>query len=408
MRHSVDTYAVPGKSHSDAKKGHARRDRAAGRRTSGLGRCAGLALTKEGDSMSTRLDSLRLPEPNKVYRVVQWATGRIGQSSLAELIRSPQMKVVGVYVHSDAKDGKDAGELCGLPPIGVKATRSIEKIIALKPDCIVANQEGANVDDVCRFLEAGINVATSRVDYLEPDYMSPDVRRRVEEACRKGNASIHATGASPGFSSEMLPLAVASMTRRMECMTIDEFADVPASCPDVQCVAMGFGRSGGGDLDPNLLAHIAHGFQQSVNLVAKALNLPLERFELLGETAGATERFLLPGGTPIEKGAVAAQRITISGMRNGRAIIRYRINWYCSTQVDKAWELRRSGWRMLIEGETPIEVNITFPVSGEKLSPAMAAITAYRVINAVPFVCAAVAGIRTTADLPIVVPAMNC
>src|SRR5688572_23837688 len=156
--------------------------------------------------MSTRLDSLQLPNPNKTYRVVQWATGRIGTSSLRELIRSPQMQVVGVYVHSESKEGRDAGELCGLPPVGVTATRHIDKIIALKPDCIVANQEGANVDDVCRFLEAGINIATSRVDFLEPDRMDPDVRRRVEAACIKGGSSIHATGASPGFSSEALPL----------------------------------------------------------------------------------------------------------------------------------------------------------------------------------------------------------
>jgi 4-hydroxy-tetrahydrodipicolinate reductase len=359
------------------------------------------------NKMTTQLKSLQLPEPNKIYRVVQWATGRIGTSSLRELIRSPQMKVVGAYVHSDSKDGRDVGELAGLAPIGVKATKNIEKIIALKPDCIVANQEGANVDDVCRFLEAGINIATSRVDYLEPDYMNPDVRHRVEEACRKGKASIHATGASPGFSSETLPLAVATMTRRMDCMTIDEFADIPASCPDFQCAAMGFGRQAGDKFDPNLLAHIAHGFQQSVNLVAKALNLPLDGFDIRGEVANAKERFLLPGGTPIEKGTVAAQRITVSGMRKGKAIIHYRINWYCSTKVDQDWDLRRSGWRMLIEGETPIDVNITFPVSGEKLSPAMAAITAYRVINAVPYVCAAAPGIRTTADLPMVVPSMN-
>jgi 2,4-diaminopentanoate dehydrogenase len=312
-----------------------------------------------------------------------------------------------VYVHSEAKEGRDAGELCGLPAVGVKATRKIDNIIALKPDCIVANMEGPNVDDVCRFLEAGINIATSRVDFLEPERMHTEVRQRVEAACQKGGASIHATGASPGFSSEALPLVVATMTRRMECMTIDEFADIPASCPDFQCAAMGFGRQPGDKFDPNLLAHIAHGFEQSVTLVAKALGLPLESIDVFGETANANERFLLPGGTPIEKGAVTAQRITIAGMRGGKTLIRYRLNWYCSTNVDQDWDLRRSGWRLLLEGETPIDVNITFPVSGDKLSPAMAAITGYRVINAVPYVCAAAPGIRTTAELPLIVPRMN-
>lgn len=357
--------------------------------------------------MSTQLRSLRLPDPNKIYRVVQWATGRIGASSLREIIRSPKMELVGVYVHSEAKEGRDAGELCGLPPVGVTATCDIEKIIALKPDCVIANQEGCNLENVCRLLEAGINIATSRVDFLEPDRMDPEVRRRTEEACRKGGASIHATGASPGFSSEALPLVVASMSRRMDCMTIDEYADIPASCPDIQVAAMGFGRQPGKEFDPHLLAHISHGFEQSVNLIAKGLGYILDGFDVFGETANARERFLLPGGTPIEKGTVAAQRITVSGMLNGKPIIRYRLNWYCVTDVDEDWDLRRSGWRVLIEGETPIDVNVTFPLEADKVSPAMAAITAYRVINAVPYVCAAEPGIRTTADLPNIAPRMS-
>lgn len=354
------------------------------------------------------MSAIERSDVNRTYRVVQWATGRIGEASLRELIRSPQMKLVGVYVHSLSKEGRDAGDLCGLPPTGVTATRDIGKIIALKPDCVVAMQEGCNVDDVCRFLEAGINIATSRVDFLEPDRMHPEVRRRTQAACLAGGASIHATGASPGFSSEALPLVVTSMSRRMDRMTIDEFADIPASCPDFQVVdGMGFGRQPGKQFDQNLLAHISHGFEQSVNVIAKALNLPLDGFDLFGETANARERFLLPGGTPIEKGTVAAQRITVSGLRNGKPIIRYRLNWYCVTDVDEDWDLRRSGWRLLIEGETPIDVNVTFPLARDEVSPAMAAITAYRVINAVPYVCAAAPGIRTTADLPIIVPNMG-
>jgi 4-hydroxy-tetrahydrodipicolinate reductase len=358
--------------------------------------------------MSTTLKSLGVPDPNQKYRVAQWATGRIGEASLRELIRSPQMDLVGVYVHSAGKEGRDAGELCGLPPTGVKATRIIGEIIALKPDCIVAMQEGPNVDDVCRFLEAGINIATSRVDYLEPERMDPEVRRRAEAACLKGGASIHATGASPGFSSEALPLVLASMSRRMDCMTIDEYADLPASCPDIQITqGMGFGRTSGKEFNPHLLAHVGHGFIQSVNMIAKALHLTIDRIDLSGETANAQQRFPLPGGTPIEQGTVAAQRITISAMRNGNPKIRYRINWYCTQDIDKDWDLRKSGWRVLIEGETPLDVSIAFPVAPERVSAAMAAITANRVINAVPYVCAAPPGIRTTAELPNIVPRMG-
>jgi 4-hydroxy-tetrahydrodipicolinate reductase len=357
--------------------------------------------------MSSRVETLRLPDPARVYRVAQWATGRIGVASLRELIRSPQFALVGVYVHSAAKEGVDAGALCGLPPTGVKATRDIEAIIAARPDCIVAVQDGANVDDVCRFLAAGINIATSRTDYLEPDYMEPEVRRRVEEACRIGGSSIHASGASPGFSSEALPMVAASMSRGMERMIVDEFANIPLSVPDVQVTGgMGFGRPVDGVFDPALLHHHAHGFMQSVNVIAKSLGIVLDDITVFGEMAGAKERFLLPGGTPIEQGTMAAQRITIAGLRGGEQLILYRVNWYATKQVDQDWDLRENGWRLVIEGETPIEINVTFPVSGAKLSPAMAGITAYRVVNAVPYIVEAAPGIRITSELPAIVPRM--
>ncbi|MFT3964970.1 MAG: dihydrodipicolinate reductase [Sphingobium sp.] len=356
----------------------------------------------------TPIKTVHLPDPRRVYRVAQWSTGRIGICALRNLISSPQMEVVGVYVHSAEKDGRDAGELCGLDPIGVRATRDIEKIIALKPDCVVAVQEGDNIDDICRFLEAGINVATSRVSFVDPFSMDQGVRQRIEAACRRGRSSLHASGASPGFGSESLPLVAATLTRTIDAMVIDEFALVTLSCPDAQITdVMHFGRQPGDAFDPDILAHLAKGFVQAVPIVGRGLGLKLDGCEVTGEVATARNRFLLPGGTPIERGTVAAQRVTISGMLNGKPIIRYRVNWYCTKDVNEDWDLRPSGWRVQIEGDVPVDINVTFPVSGEKLSPAMAGLTAYRVINAIPHVCAAEPGILTVLDLPNLAPQMD-
>ena len=48
----------------------------------------------------------------KRYRVAQWATGNIGLRSLRAVIEHPQFDLVGLYVYSDAKAGRDAGENC--------------------------------------------------------------------------------------------------------------------------------------------------------------------------------------------------------------------------------------------------------------------------------------------------------
>jgi 2,4-diaminopentanoate dehydrogenase len=68
------------------------------------------------------------------HRVIQWATGNTGQRALREVIRDPALDLVGVLVYDPAKDGVDAGELCGEPATGILATTNRENVLALDAD----------------------------------------------------------------------------------------------------------------------------------------------------------------------------------------------------------------------------------------------------------------------------------
>ena len=165
-------------------------------------------------SESTSLPQLRA----RNYRVVQWATGNIGLRSLRAIIDHPALSLAGLYVYSDAKAGRDAGELCGLPPTGVMATRSIDDILALEADCVLYMPQRIDVDDLCRLLESGTNVVTTRTEFHLPGRMDPALRQRIEDACRRGGTSIHSTGSSPGFITEAVPLVLTSIQRRLDCL----------------------------------------------------------------------------------------------------------------------------------------------------------------------------------------------
>ena len=45
------------------------------------------------------------------YKVIQWATGAIGKTCLRQVIEHPDLELVGLFVHSPSKVGKDAGEI---------------------------------------------------------------------------------------------------------------------------------------------------------------------------------------------------------------------------------------------------------------------------------------------------------
>jgi 4-hydroxy-tetrahydrodipicolinate reductase len=336
------------------------------------------------------------------YRVVQWATGNIGSRSLRVVLEHPDLELVGLFAYSDAKAGKDAGALVGLDPVGVLATNDVDEILALKADCVLFMGDRADVDVLCRILESGANVVSTRSEFHRPESMDPDVRERIEAACRAGGSSLHSTGSSPGFITEALPLVLLSLERRLDLLTIDEFADMSSrNSPEMIFELMGFGKAPG-DFDKRRWAHGAAAFGPSLGVLADAVGLSLDSIDSSGEVATATRDVEIAAGT-IEAGTVAAQRMIVTGRREGRAIVQMRTNWYCSTEIEPAWELGATGWRVQVDGDLPLDVRISFPVPDEDWGATSPGVTAHRPVNAIRYVCEAAPGIVTSADLPQVV-----
>ena len=44
------------------------------------------------------------------YRVIQWATGNVGRAAVEGVLAHPDLELVGAYVYSDAKAGRDVGD----------------------------------------------------------------------------------------------------------------------------------------------------------------------------------------------------------------------------------------------------------------------------------------------------------
>ena len=349
------------------------------------------------------------PDPRR-YRVVQWATGNVGSRALRRAIEHPHLDLVGVYVYGEAKIGRDAGELAGVGPIGVVATHRIDDVIALRPDCVVYMPQYINLDEVCRLLESGINIVTTRTEFLYPDAMDPAVRERVESACGRGSTSIHSTGCSPGFATEALPLVLSSLQRRIDFLSINEFADNSSrNSPEMLFQIMGFGQRPGASMQGRL-DHLRNAFGPSLQLVAKTVGLPLDRVEVRGGVGLARNDVVIAAGT-VPAGTIAAMRTEVSGIRAGKPLMSFTATWFVSSDVDTddgtTWEFRSSGWRVVLTGDVPLDVSITYPVAPEDYAEMTPGLTAHIPLNAVRYVCEAAPGIRTSVDLPPIIPQLS-
>jgi len=335
-------------------------------------------------------------------RVAQWATGTIGLKSLRGIIEHPGMTLTAVHVFGEQKIGRDAGELCGLAPVGIAATGTLDEILATNPDCVVYMPLAPDVDVLCTVLESGVNVVTTCGLFHHPESMDPQLRERVEKACAAGDSSIHSTGSSPGFVSEALPLVLTSIQRELRSLAINEYADMSQrNSPELLFDLMGFGKPMG-PFEQFRADYLRGSFGPSLRLLADAVGLALDDVQAGGELA-ATPRTVQIAAGRLEAGTVAAQRITITGLRDGQPLVSFRATWYCATELTPQWVTHDTGWHVTVDGDAPVDVAVRMPVPLERMAEVSPGYTANRAVNMVAAVCAAPAGIRTSVDLPQVI-----
>ncbi len=126
-------------------------------------------------------------------RVIQWATGTVGIHAVPAIVAHPALELAGLWVHSDSKVGRDAGEICGIAPVGVTATNDVDALLHdTDAECVsyMANSDvrpGEVIDDLCAMLTAGKNVVnTSFVPLLSPKSAGPGVYEKLTAACIEG------------------------------------------------------------------------------------------------------------------------------------------------------------------------------------------------------------------------------
>lgn len=340
--------------------------------------------------------------PRKTYRIAVWGTGNIGMHALRKVIEHPQFELVGVRVYAHAKLGRNAGDLCGTGPTGILATNSLDDILAARPDCVVYLPDHSEMDVICRLLESGINIATARFEFNHRDSIEPQLRQKLEAACAKGKASLYCSGSTPGWFTEVMPLALSALERRLDCVTLTDYADMSSrNSPEMLFGLLKFGADPA-SLDPNAPFGTAMSSPPTLRMVAQAMGLDVDEIVTSREVAVARDRVAVAAGT-IEPGTIAALRMQIEGRRAGKPVIRRRSIWYVTRDIEPAWELRDTGLHYRVEGDLPLDVMVTIPVSPEDYPAVSPGLTAHPVINSIPYVCEATPGLLQTPELPLVV-----
>jgi hypothetical protein len=346
-------------------------------------------------------------------RVALVGTGNCGRLALTQLIEDPRFELVAVGVSTDEKVGKDAGELADLGvDTGVTATKGIDEVLAAEPDCLVYCAMGDTrpveaTRDVSAALAAGINVVGSAPGGLQfPWGNMPDKAiQRVEDAAQQGDSSIFITGVDPGFATDLIPFALAGTCQRIEQVRTMEIADYATyDGTEVMSIVMGFGNP----IDqPGMLflpGILSAAWGTAIKMLAAGLGVEIDEITESYELEPAPEDIEVATGV-IAKGTVAAMRFEINGMVEGKpvVVVEHITRVRGDLRPDWAQPAQPGGsYRVEITGEPSYTVDICPTSSRGDHNYAAILVAAGRIVNAIPAVVEAPAGIRTTLDMPLV------
>jgi hypothetical protein len=340
-----------------------------------------------------------------VLRVIQWATGGVGKAAIEGVLRHPELELVGCWVHSAEKDGRDVGELVGAAPLGVRATTRMDDIVGLEADAVVYAPIVPNADEVAALLRSGKNVVTP-VGWFYP---TSDDGAALEAACQEGGVSLHGTGINPGGITELHPLMFSALSAAVTFVRGEEFSDIRTyNAPDVVRWIMCFGGTPDEAMSSPMLKLLSGGFVQSVRMCLDVLGFATAQIRTHQEVAVATAPIDSPIGV-IEPGRVAAQRFQWEALVGDRVVVRIAVNWLMGEEhLEPAWTFGPEGERFEVEVRGDPDCFVTIkgwqPASVEAglvRNPGIVA-TAMHCVNSIPYVVAAPPGIRTYVDLPLI------
>lgn len=346
-------------------------------------------------------------------RVVVWGTGNVGRPALRAILSHQDLELVGLIVSNPTKEGKDAGELAGLDVrTGVSATRDWRSVISSGCDAVVyaasADMRPLEAfDDVMACLSAGINVVTSSLYPLLYKKTAPgEWVGAIDQATAQNGASVMVSGIDPGWAMDALPVFLAGISAdisEIRCQEIFNYAHYDA--PDVVRNVIGFG---GSMHDLPMMLHdgsLQMVWAPMVRAIGDALGRPVDEVTTHVERRPLERDVDVPGMGRFQAGGQGAFRFEVRGHHRGKPLfVMEHI-----TRIDNAcapdWPYPPKGegaHRVLITGNPSLEVAVH---GKDHYDPGPAAggnaTAACRLVNAIPYVCAAPAGIVDSWSVPL-------
>jgi 4-hydroxy-tetrahydrodipicolinate reductase len=329
----------------------------------------------------------------KPIRVLQWGLGAMGGGMARLMLEKSGLEIVAA-VGRPRHAGKDLGEVLGIGKnLGIIVTDNPDTVLDKeKVDCVglaTTSWTAAQMPDLRKILNAGINCVTITEEMADPEAQSPELAAEIDALAKKNGVSVLGTGVNPGFVLDLLIVTLTGgclSVERIEASRVNDLSPYGHTVMRSQGVGTTPEAFRAGLADGSIVGHV--GFPESIHMISEALGLGVDRIEQSREPI-ISKVYRETPEVKVEPGMVAGCIHTGIGYRGDREVIRL----VHPQQIHPHLENQDTGDYIHIYGMPEVHMTIKPEIAGGKATIGIA-------VNMIPHVVAATPGLKRMIDLP--------
>jgi len=326
----------------------------------------------------------------KKIRAVQYGVGPIGAAILRLMREKQAVEIIGAIDTDPAKAGRDLGELVGAAdaPWGVAVSADAGKVLAESADVVIHSTSSylpEVADQLMECLGAESCVISTCEELAYPFRKYPELAAKLDAEAKSWGVALVGTGVNPGFVMDKLVLTLAAVSHRVEAARAVRIVDASKRRLPLQ-KKIGAGISVEEfkqKVAAGVLKH--HGLPESVAMVSDGLGLDVEEITESIEPVVARER-VQTEFIEVAPGQAAGVHQIARGLAGGEEKIYLELQMYVGA--------KESSDTIELIGEPNIRITVPGGTHGDIATAAV-------VVNSIPAILDAPAGLRTSRDLPL-------
>jgi 4-hydroxy-tetrahydrodipicolinate reductase len=325
-------------------------------------------------------------------KIVLYGVGAVGSLIAKCLLQKEGVKIVGAIDIAEDKVGKDLGEILGLNrKLGVKVSDDVNSVLSkVKADIAVHATSSFlknTYSQIASIVKHDVNVVSTCEELSYPYLTEPKLAMKLDSLAKKHNVTVLGTGINPGFLMDTLVITLTAVCQKIEKIKA-------ARVMNAATRRLPFQKKIGAGLtvkefkrrieNRQITGHV--GLKQSIAMIADALKWNLDKIMAESVEPVIAKKPVESASIKVRAGKVAGLRQRAKGILNNKEVIVFDFQAYIGAEEEYD--------AVTIEGVPSIKQRIQPCVHGDIGTVAM-------IVNSIPKVVNAPAGLLTMKDLPV-------